>query len=145
MFRDFLQAAARNGVRSTVPEEPFDNRRQLAEVVRFGVRRRIGGPAMKAPAVHPDGPHPESRGALHIGYEGVPDVDTSSGRTRSDSRAASKIRGRGLYVCADSDVMTASNRRALRWRISKRNSWSALETTARGTPSRVSRTRGTSA
>src|SRR2546427_12629189 len=75
MFRDFLQAAARNGVRSTVPEEPFDNRRQLAEVVRFGVRRRIGGPAVKAPPVHPDGPHPESRGALHIGYEGGPDVD----------------------------------------------------------------------
>src|SRR2546430_15421511 len=75
MFRDFLEAAARNGVRTTVLGEPFDDRRQLAEVVRFGVRRRIGGPAMKAPAVHPDGPHPESRGALHIGYEGVPDVD----------------------------------------------------------------------
>src|SRR2546426_6831095 len=74
MFRDFLQAAARNGVRSTVLGEPFDDRRQLAEVVRFGVRRRIGGPAMKAPAGHPDGPHPESRGAPHIGYQGGPDV-----------------------------------------------------------------------
>src|SRR5438132_13638401 len=75
MFRDFLQAAARNGVRSTVLGEPFDDRGQLAEVVRFGVRRGIGGPAMKTPAVYPNGPHPESRGALHIGYEGVPDVD----------------------------------------------------------------------
>src|SRR5207245_9616398 len=69
------QAAARTGARSTVLGEPFDDRRQLAEVVRFGVRRRIGGPAMKAPSVPPDGPQPELRGALHIGYEGVPDVD----------------------------------------------------------------------
>src|SRR5438128_3314352 len=56
-----------------------------------------------------------------------PTWTTSCGRTRRDSRAASKIRGRGLYVLADSDVITASNRKPFRSRMSIRNSWSAFE------------------
>src|SRR2546422_8065966 len=61
--------------RSTVPREPLDDRRQLGEVARFGVRRGIGGTPTKGGAGDPYGPHPQPRGALHVGHERVSDVD----------------------------------------------------------------------
>src|SRR3989442_1279475 len=63
------------GGRSTVPGEPPDDRRQLVAAARFGVRRGIGGTPTKGGAVDPYGPHPEPRGALHVGHERVSDVD----------------------------------------------------------------------
>src|SRR2546425_3692188 len=65
----------RTSGRSTVPREPLVDRRQLGEVARFGVRRGIGGTPTKGGAVDPYGPHPEPRGALHVGHERVSDVD----------------------------------------------------------------------
>src|SRR3989449_6626984 len=65
----------RTSGRSTVPGEPLDDRRQLGEVARFGVRRGIGGAPAKGGAVDPYGPHPQARGAPHGGHERVSDVD----------------------------------------------------------------------
>src|SRR2546428_4376086 len=53
----------RTSGRSTVPGEPLDDRRQLGEVARFGVRRGIGGTPPKGGAGGPYRPHPQPRGA----------------------------------------------------------------------------------
>src|SRR2546426_4385856 len=59
----------RTSGRSTVPREPLDDRRQLGEVARFGVRRGIGGAPPQGGAGGPYGPHPPPRGALHPRHE----------------------------------------------------------------------------
>src|SRR3989441_10478575 len=53
----------RTSGRSTVPGEPLDDRRQLGEVARFGVRRGIGGTPPKGGAGGPYRPHPPPPGA----------------------------------------------------------------------------------
>src|SRR2546426_2172091 len=64
----------RTSGRSTVPGEPLDDRRQLGEVARFGVRRGIGGTPTKGGAGDPYGPHPPPRGAPHVRPERVSDA-----------------------------------------------------------------------
>src|SRR2546425_5542943 len=59
----------RTSGRSTVPGEPLDDRRQLGEVARFGVRRGIGGTPTKGGAGDPHGPPPQPRGAPPAGPE----------------------------------------------------------------------------
>src|SRR3989449_11631388 len=64
----------RTSGRSTVLREPLDDRRQLGEVARFGVRRGIGGTPPKGGAGGPYGPHPQPRGAPHLRHERDSDV-----------------------------------------------------------------------
>src|SRR2546426_4720502 len=59
----------RTSGRSTVPREPLDDRRQLGEVARFGVRRGIGGSPPKGGAGDPYRPHPAPPGAPPLGPE----------------------------------------------------------------------------
>src|SRR2546425_11272867 len=54
----------RTSGRSTVPREPLDDRRQLGEVARFGVRRGIGGTPTKGRGGVPHGPPPQPPRAL---------------------------------------------------------------------------------
>src|SRR2546425_428006 len=74
-FPPFLRAAAGTSGRSTVPGQPLDDRRQLVQVARFGVRRRVGGTPTKVGAVDPHGLHPEARGALHVCNQRVSHMD----------------------------------------------------------------------
>src|SRR2546428_11823793 len=64
----------RTSGRSTVPREPLDDRRQLGEVARFGVRRGIGGAPTKGGAGGPSRPRPEPPGAPPRGHEGGSDA-----------------------------------------------------------------------
>src|SRR2546427_13098165 len=64
----------RTSGRSTVPREPLDDRRQLGEVARFGVRRGIGGTPTKGGAGDPHGAHPRPRGAPHARHWRSSDV-----------------------------------------------------------------------
>src|SRR2546428_9392570 len=59
----------RTSGRSTVPGEPLDDRRQLGEVARFGVRRGIGGTPTKGGAGGPHRPPPQPPGGPPVRHE----------------------------------------------------------------------------